>query len=300
MLPRSQLGKTGLRVTRLGYGSMGLRGPRTWGVRVVDETHAERMLHAVLDAGINFIDTAPDYGIAEERIGRYLSHRRSEFFLATKCGCTPVQHDDHLEIVHTWSPEVIAANVEQSLRRMRTEYIDVLQFHGGTLAELQSSGSYEAARRLQDRGLVRWIGISSKLPEILDHLRPDLYDTLQLPYSVLDPSHADAMACGAALGMGIIVRGGIAHGGPEAEIQREHLNRVWERLQLDELRPPDMSRAQFILRYTLSQPACHTAIVGTCNLQHLQENVRAAEAGPLPQELVDEIQRRWTALRDAC
>ena len=75
------LGRTGLAVTQLGYGSMGLRGRRTWGVRVVEEAEAERVLHAVLDAGINFIDTAPDYGISEERIGRYLGSRRGELFL---------------------------------------------------------------------------------------------------------------------------------------------------------------------------------------------------------------------------
>jgi aryl-alcohol dehydrogenase-like predicted oxidoreductase len=57
---RKKLGRTGLQVTQLGYGSMGLRGPKTWGVRVVSDDDAERMLNAVLDAGINFIDTSPD------------------------------------------------------------------------------------------------------------------------------------------------------------------------------------------------------------------------------------------------
>ncbi|MFM7836514.1 MAG: aldo/keto reductase, partial [Planctomycetaceae bacterium] len=86
------LGKTLTPVSRLGFGSMGLRGPQTWGVRIVPETQAEQILHAVLDAGISLLDTAPDYGLAEERIGRYLKHRRSQFLLATKCGCDPIQH----------------------------------------------------------------------------------------------------------------------------------------------------------------------------------------------------------------
>ena len=67
---KKRLGRTNLEVTQLGYGSMGLRGPRTWGVRVVSEEDADRFLNAVLDAGVNFVDTAPDYGISEERIGR--------------------------------------------------------------------------------------------------------------------------------------------------------------------------------------------------------------------------------------
>src|SRR5688500_363844 len=84
-LPQRTLGRTGLEVTTLGYGAMELRGaPRG---RDVSEAQAERILNAVLDAGINFIDTSVDYGVAEERIGRYISHRRSEYFLASKCGC---------------------------------------------------------------------------------------------------------------------------------------------------------------------------------------------------------------------
>ena len=79
LIIKKKLGRTNLEVTQLGYGSMGLRGPRTWGVRVVDDEHAERMLNAVLDAGINFIDTSPDYGVSEERIGRFLAGRRAEF-----------------------------------------------------------------------------------------------------------------------------------------------------------------------------------------------------------------------------
>jgi len=84
-LPRRQLGRTGLEVTMLGYGAMELRGaPRG---REVSDEQAETILHAVLDAGINYIDTSIDYGVSEERIGRYIADRRSEYYLASKCGC---------------------------------------------------------------------------------------------------------------------------------------------------------------------------------------------------------------------
>src|ERR1044071_7551259 len=84
-LPKRTLGRTGMDVTTLGYGAMELRGaPRG---RDVSEQQAERILNAVLDSGINFIDTSIDYGVAEERIGKYISNRRDEFFLASKCGC---------------------------------------------------------------------------------------------------------------------------------------------------------------------------------------------------------------------
>ncbi|MEM1069268.1 MAG: aldo/keto reductase, partial [Planctomycetota bacterium] len=110
-LPFKTLGRTNLPVTQLGYGSMGLRGPRTWGVRVVEEAAADRFLNRILDEGINFIDTAPVYGIAEHRIGKYISSRRSEYFLATKCGTVATQHEDHLEIGYQWDKEVIQRNL---------------------------------------------------------------------------------------------------------------------------------------------------------------------------------------------
>jgi len=86
-LPRRALGRTGLEVTSLSYGAMELRGTPA-GPEVSDE-QAERVLNATLDAGINFIDTAPDYGRSEERIGASIARRRAEYFLASKCGCVP-------------------------------------------------------------------------------------------------------------------------------------------------------------------------------------------------------------------
>ncbi|REJ72685.1 MAG: aldo/keto reductase, partial [Planctomycetota bacterium] len=139
-MQKKQLGRTGLEVTQLGYGSMGLRGPRTWGVRVVSDEDADRFLNAVLDAGINFIDTAPDYGVSEERIGRCIGSRRNEFYLATKCGCAPVQHEDRLETKHVWKKEVVQRNIDSSLQRLRTDRIDVMQFHGGEAEILQQRG----------------------------------------------------------------------------------------------------------------------------------------------------------------
>jgi aryl-alcohol dehydrogenase-like predicted oxidoreductase len=258
----------------------------------VDERSADRILNLVLDSGINFIDTSPDYGLAEERIGRYLSHRRDEFYLATKCGCVYTQRDDHLEIDHHWDSDVIRGNLETSLRRLRTDCIDLLQFHGGDAETLQRAGLIKLLEDFRAQGLIRFIGVSSKLPHLPGLIDLGVFDTFQIPYSCLSPEHHDWITRAADSGAGIIIRGGIAHGGPEAEIQRPQLNDVWERAQLDELLPEGISKAQLILRYTLTHPHCHTTIVGTCNPQHLRENVEAAEAGPLPESLYREMTER--------
>ncbi len=295
---KKTLGRTNLKVTQLGYGSMGLRGPRTWGVRVVGEEDADRFLNAMLDAGINFIDTSPDYGISEERIGRYISSRRSEFYLATKCGCVYTQHEDHLEINHVWKKEVIQRNIETSLLRLGTDHIDVLQFHGGDAETLQREGLIELLMDFRDQGVVKFIGVSSSLPHLPGLIALGVFDTFQISYSCLAAGHHDWITRAAKTGAGIIIRGGIAHGGPGAEIQRPALNDIWAKAQLDEILPEGMKRAELILRSTLSHPHCHTTIVGTCNPEHLAENLAAAASGPLPSDLFEEIMSRVATLRD--
>lgn len=289
------LGRTGLEVTQLGYGSMGLRGPKTWGERVVSEADAEAMLHRVLDAGINFIDTSPDYGLSEERIGKYIGSRRSEYFLATKCGCVYTQQADHLQIDHVWQAAVVERNLETSLKRLRTDHIDVLQFHGGDAESLVRAGLIDLLRQFRERGLIRFLGASSSLPNLPGLIALDVFDTFQIPYSCLAPQHHDLITQAAAAGAGIILRGGIAHGGPDAAIARPALNDLWSRAELDELLPAGMTRAELILRYTLAHPHCHTTIVGTCDAAHFAENLAASLRGPLPADLCHAIASRLAA-----
>jgi aryl-alcohol dehydrogenase-like predicted oxidoreductase len=295
---KTRLGRTGLEVTQLGYGSMGIRGPNTWGVRVVSEEAADELLNAVLDAGINFVDTSPDYGISEERIGKYIGSRRSEFYLATKCGCVYTQHADHLQIEHVWKKEVIQRNIDTSLRRLRTDYVDVLQFHGGDAETLQREGLIEMLMDFRDQGIIRFIGVSSSLPHLPGLIDLGVFDTFQIPYSCLDPQHHDLITRAAESGAGVIIRGGIALGGPDAEIQRPALNDIWTRAKLDEILPDGIRRAELILRYTISHPQCHTTIVGTCDPAHLAENLTAVEKGPLPKDLYDKVTSRVAALEN--
>ena len=292
MLPKRTLGQTDLKVTQLGYGSMGLRGPRTWGVRVVDDAAAEQFLNRVLDVGINLIDTSPDYGVSEERIGQFIASRRNEYVLATKCGCVYTQHEDHLEIDHQWDPEVVKRNLDTSLKRLRTDHIDLLQFHGGDADSLQRSGLIDLLQGFKAEGVIRFIGVSTKIPNVEGLIALDVFDTFQMPFSCLAPEHGEWIDRAAAQGAGIVIRGGVAQGGPEAEIQRPALNSVWKAARLDEVLPEGISRAELILRYTLTHPHCDSTIVGTCNADHLEENVAAAKEGPLPQELYDDITRR--------
>ena len=156
-IPRRTLGRTGVEVTTLGFGAMELRNaPRD--PELTDET-AQQVLNAVLDAGINFIDTSPDYGLSEERNGRYISHRRSEYFLASKCGCAAEGFGTGAGNEHFFTAANVRAAVEQSLRRMRTDYLDIVQFHQSpSRAVMEAEGALAELQALQREGKVRFLG----------------------------------------------------------------------------------------------------------------------------------------------
>ena len=128
-LTKKTLGRTGLEVTQLGYGAMEVRGRRIWGGRPCTDEQAQTILNAVVDTGINFIDTANDYGKSELYIGRYLAGRRDAYYLATKCGCHMQYAGDHDETPHVWTRENLLRNIADSTLKMQTDYVDLLQLH---------------------------------------------------------------------------------------------------------------------------------------------------------------------------
>jgi aryl-alcohol dehydrogenase-like predicted oxidoreductase len=220
-LPKRELGRTGLHVTMLGYGAMELRGaPRARDI--TDEQAAGTILNAVLDSGINYIDTSVDYGLSEERIGRYISHRRDSYYLASKCGCLvgapPAPRGQRGP--HVFTRENIVAGVEQSLARMKTDYLDVVQFHiSPSRQTLEENGAVEALLELKAAGKVRFIGMSGTLPHLHDHIAMGVFDVFQIPYSAVEREHETAISEAAVAGAGIVIRGGAAKGAPATEKQ---------------------------------------------------------------------------------
>jgi aryl-alcohol dehydrogenase-like predicted oxidoreductase len=281
-------------VTTLGYGAMEVRGGST-GPKITGE-QADQVLNAVLDAGINFIDTSPDYGLSEERIGKFIAHRRSEYFLASKCGCVPGTPPGGMR--HVFTAENIRAAVEQSLQRMKTEYIDLVQFHASpSRADLEREGALDELLMLRREGKVRFIGMSGTLPNLTEQIAMGVFDAFQIPYSALQREHEDAIAKASAAGAGIVIRGGAARGAPtdwervNYSLPGDKARDRWEEARLDELLD-GMSRMEFTLRFTLSNPDLDTTIVGTSSVEHLRDNIAAAAKGPLPDDVVQEAKRR--------
>jgi aryl-alcohol dehydrogenase-like predicted oxidoreductase len=295
-MERRTLGRTGFEATVLGYGAMEIRGPRIWHGRPVTEDQAERILNAVLDAGINLIDTAYDYGRSEEFIGRFISHRRGEYFLATKCGCTVVPAGDHDETPHVWTRENLLRNIDESLARMRTDHVDLLQLHNPTVENVEQGDLVAVLQEIKAAGKTRFIGCSSTLPHLPRFIEWGVFDTFQIPYSALERMHEEAITAAARAGAGTIIRGGVARGAPGEEgWGSKERWAIWNAAHLDDLRAENESRTTFLLRFTLSHPELDTTIVGTLRPEHLAENLRAAEAGPLPPDVYAEARRRLDA-----
>lgn len=298
-LPTRTLGRTGLNVTALGYGAMELRGaPRG---REVSPDQAQAVLGTVLDAGINFIDTSIDYGQSEELIGRFIAGRRAEFFLASKCGCLvgaapapPGERNPHI-----FTRENILAGVEQSLRRLQTDYLDVLQFHASPSKQtLEEHDAIQTVLDLKRDGKIRFIGMSGTLPNLEDHIAMGVFDAFQIPYSALQREHEEVISRAAQAGAGIIIRGGVARGGPAEDKQQADALDLWQKAGLDDLLD-GMTRMEFMLRFTLSHPDLDTTIVGTINPQHLQDNLDGLQKGPLQPDLYEEAKRRLQAAGSA-
>jgi aryl-alcohol dehydrogenase-like predicted oxidoreductase len=295
-LPKRRLGKTGEDVTILGFGAMELRG----GGRgpEITEQQAETILNAVLDSGINFIDTSIDYGRSEELIGKYISNRRDEYFLASKCGCVVGGgQGDH---IHT--AENIRTGVENSLRLLKTDHLDLVQFHRSlTKEEFEQDGALQEAMKLRDEGKVRFVGVSGTLPNLVEQIDMGVFAAFQIPYSALQRDHEAVIAKAAETGHGTIIRGGVARGAPTDwnrvyyMVPAETMKDRWEEAKLDELLN-GMSRMEFMLRFTLSHPGLTTTIVGTKNPDHLKDNVDAAMKGPLPDEVLAEAKKRLDAV----
>ena len=265
---------------------MELRGaPRG---RPITDEQAEQVLRAVLDSGINYIDTSIDYGLSEERIGKYIGARRGEFFLASKCGCVvdPAARPTEGRSPHVFTRANVVAGVEQSLKRLGSDYLDVVQFHASpSRATLEHDGGLDALLDLQRQGKVRFVGMSGTLPNLPEQIQMGVFDVFQIPYSGVQTEHEALISEAAAAGAGTVIRGGAAKG-------------AWDGTDADDLLE-GASKTEFILRYTLSHPDVHTTIVGTANPAHLAANVAAAQKGPLPPDVYAEASRRLSEVANS-
>jgi aryl-alcohol dehydrogenase-like predicted oxidoreductase len=291
-LDTTTLGRSGLKVTRLGYGAMELRGSRVWGGRPIDSTQADTILSAVLDSGINWIDTSGDYGTSEKLIGELIADRRDEYTLATKCGCTIVPAGDHDETPHDFSREHMLGNIDTSLRLMNTDHIDILQVHNPTVEQAEEFRIVDTLREIKESGKVGVTGISTRSPDLATFIDWNVFDVIQIPYSALERKHENLIQRAHDSGAGTIIRSAAPRSAAGGGLGKEERLQTWQRAGLDELLEAGESRGRWMTRYMLSHPGIDTIIIGTLSPDHLAENIADVAAGPLAPDVYAEAKRR--------
>lgn len=284
------LGRTGMEVTVLGFGGAEI------GFESAPLATVQRLLDSALDAGLNVIDTAECYGDSEALIGQAAAGRRQDFYLFTKCGhASGFDRPD-------WDLEMLEQSIDRSLQRLRTDYVDLIQLHSCGADLLRQGDVIAVLQRARDAGKARFIGYSGDREAARYAVECGAFDTLQTSINIADQQALDLfLPLARERGMGVIVKRPIANAAwrngdqpPENEYARPY----WERLQklgYPFLHEDNDTITGTALRFTLSQPGVHTAIVGTKNPERWRQNAALLAAGPLPDATVQQIRARWHA-----
>ena len=233
------LGKTGLKISRLGLGGIPLQR--------IDADGTRELVHALLEAGVNFIDTARGYTVSEEYLGRALCGVRDRFVLATKSMAR--------------TKETMASDIETSLRNLRTDHIDLYQIHNPSKADLDTvmapGGALEALLEARAAGRIGHIGITLHSADLFSEaLTLPWVETVMFPYNIVETQGEEYIAKCAEAGIGFIAMKPLAGGAIE-----------------------DAATA---LRFIAQNPAVTVAIPGMAEVAEIAENVAAmTNASPL-------------------
>jgi aryl-alcohol dehydrogenase-like predicted oxidoreductase len=283
-----RLGRTGLIVSALGFGASEL-GQKRLAVKAV-----AAILGSALDAGLNVVDTAPCYGNSEELIGRVIGHRRKDFYLLTKCG-----HASGLPFAD-WTPALIEPSIDRSLKRLGTDYIDIVQFHSCEERHLRRGDLIYALQRAREKGKLRYLGYSGDGAAAQYAAQSGAFDTVQISVSIADQDAIDTvLPLLRQHDIGVIAKRPIANaawlgGGwwSLGSYSRPYRMRL-RKLNYDFLTLEAKQAVGIALRFTLSVPGMHTAIVGTTKPARWQQNAALLAEGPLPQSEYASIRARW-------
>lgn len=286
-------GKTGLRVSVLGFGGAEI------GFEKASTATVSQLLNEALDAGLNVIDTAECYEQSEELIGEAVSSRRQDYHLFTKCG-----HPDGIGRPD-WSRASILKSIERSLRRLRTDHVDLVLLHSCGDTELRQGEVIEALQEARSRGHTRFIGYSGDGATARYAVETGQFDVLEISVNVADQEAIDlTLPLAVQTNMGVIAKRPIANAAWKtgARPVEAYHHTYWERLRKlnYDFMGKDLPKAVGIaLRFTLGIPGVHVAIVGTTRPGRWRENAALIAEGPLPAEQVQSLRERWKAVADA-
>jgi aryl-alcohol dehydrogenase-like predicted oxidoreductase len=256
----------------------------------VSEAQAAELLNGALDLGITLVDTALGYGTSEERIGRHLGRRRGEFLLSSKGGSgVPGQED--------WSSGSVRAGIEQTLRRTRSERVDVYFLHSCPLEVLRRGDLQDTLDDAAAEGLIGIAGYSGDNEALAYAAASGRFGAIECSVNVVDQWNLRHVV-GRVPELGVIAKRPIANA-PWRFAERptgHYAELYWERLRELDLDPGELGGlgwAELAVRFSAYAPGVHTAIAGTAKPANLRRNLEAAARGPLPPEVLDALDAAW-------
>jgi aryl-alcohol dehydrogenase-like predicted oxidoreductase len=292
-MDRRRLGKTDMVASVLGFGGAEI------GYQGVSGRAVARLLGGALDAGLNVIDTAECYANSEALIGGAIGPRRRECYLFTKCGHARGWASED------WRPASLLASIERSLRRLATDYVDLVQLHSCSLAELRRGDAIGALEQARQRGLTRYIGYSGDGEAARYAVESGRFDTLQTSVSIADQEAIElSLPLARERAMGVIAKRPLANAAwryarkPAESYHQTYWSRL-RTLDYEFLKAAPDTAVGTALRFTLGVPGVHTAIVGTTKVERWQQNAALLGAGALPRDTFERIRARWRAVADA-
>ncbi len=296
-MEKRKLGRTNLEVTSIGFGALEIG--RDWGIGLLDdqvrpdEESAGKTLNFVLDQGINLIDTARAYHRSEERIGKSIAHRRSEFVLASKCG----EHSNEPHTYYDFSYKAVKDSINKSLDLLRTDVIDVMQIHFGPDPEkvLADGETVAAMSDAQAQGKIRFLGASPHHSIMAACIESGAFDVLQVEYSLLNRQSEELIAEAAMRNIGILIRGGLGQGYLTPKVQL-HLHKTDDAnaaktaglLNLLNGNPELLPAAA--IQFLLANNNISSVLVGSKSSEHIAQ-IMAAATTPLSTKIEEIIAR---------
>lgn len=267
-------GNTGLKVSALGFGAGQI------GDYNVPEKQVEHLLNTALDSGINLIDTARGYYASEERIGKYISHRRNEFVLSTKVGYGIAGFND-------WSYDIIPAGVDEALKILKTDYIDIVHLHSCDIEILKRGEVIEALHKTIENGKVRVAAYTGENEELKFAVDSNSFGSIMTSVNICDQLDIDGSIKSAEeKGIGVIAKRPLANA-PWRFADRPYDNYVetywlrWKEMNL----PEQEDWLDTFIRFSVFTEGIDSAIVGTRNPDHLQQCISSIEKGPLAEDI---------------
>jgi aryl-alcohol dehydrogenase-like predicted oxidoreductase len=306
-------GRTEIQVSEIGFGAWAIGG--NWGPQ--NESDSIAALHRALDLGVNFIDTAAGYGNgrSERLITKVLQDRKERLYVATKTPPAPGPWPPtpYCRADERFSEKYLRQNVEERLRNLHTDCLDILQLHTWTRAWNKNPTPLEILRKLKDEGKIRFIGVSTPEDDqncLIDLMRRGYLDVVQVIFNIFEQEPvAELLPTAAEHNVGVIIRVAFDEGVLTGKYTANHqfppddfrskyfagdrLERAVKRVERvrDEIKNTGMTLPQVALKFALSHPAVSTVIAGIRNVRQAEDDVAVSDLDDLPNDLLIRLRR---------